>query len=404
MKNVLFVLHTLPWPLKFGGNQAMFNGMFALKDDVNIYVTFPLENHSQNLCNSFVHEFGDKINLLPYGNDEKRTLRGQLKKIKSRISKFLWRNNVDLILERELNIRQVPQRAIEHINNIIRTYNIEIVQVEMMSHLSLVNSLPSTVKKIFVHHEIGFVCKWQILQEYKANDFYRSKYESFKIEEIGLLNKYDSIVVLSEDDKVKLQQAGVRVPVYSSFAIVRQQSVFYPHIEDCHKLFFIGSSDHRPNYLGIDWFLNNCWDRLLEYDDKYKLLIVSKWDTTYINFYKSEYRNIEFLGFVEDLGKVLKDGILIVPITVGSGIRMKILEGVNHGLPVVSTSIGAEGLPLISGEDSYVADSPEQFVQCILNLRNKDLRMKFVKSLYCKVNSLFSLKALRDNRIRIIES
>lgn len=405
MKNILFVLYTLPWPLDYGGNQAMFNGIAALKDVANIFIVYPEWEKDTKLKarEDMKRELGGNIQIFPF--IEKRDVSSPRRFVKE-VCRFLdyhtFINDKDCILDMELNFKQVPQGEIELVNKIIREKSIDIVQVEIITQLSIVNSLPDNVRKVFVHHELGFIRKQQLLNEMETNEYFHSLAECSKILEIGLLNKYDDIIVLSDIDKGKLEQAGVTKPIHTSFAIVKAPLEFKPQIDDYHTLCFIGAPKHRPNYLAVKWFLDNCWDQLLSIDKNYKLKIIGRWGKSEMKEIGDVYKNVIFTGFVDDLGKELQNGIMIVPITVGSGIRMKILEAASNGIPVVSTSIGAEGLPLVDGENSFVTDNPSQFVDDIIKLKDKALRLKYVENLNQVIRKKYSLEALTRNRQEIL--
>lgn len=403
-KNILFVLHTLPWPLEYGGNQAMFNGIYALKDVANVYVTYPewLKDTKQKAREEMIEELGGNIQIFPY--IRKRDYSSPRKIVKNLfkiVDNHFFRKDKDFIFEGELSINQVPQEHIDLINEIIKTYHIDIVQVEIITQLSVVNSLPDEVRKVFVQEEIGYVRKEQLLDIMHGNSYYRSVAECSKIQEIGLMNKYDDVIVFSEADKKKLEEAGVTVPVHSSFAIIKAPLEFKPHIEGHKKLCFIGAPEHRPNYLAMIWFLENCWNKLLQRDSEYELKIIGNWSKKDAIPIKNKYNNIVFTGFVEDLGSELENSIMIVPITVGSGIRMKILEAAANGIPVVSTSIGAEGLPLINGENAFIADDADEFVNDVIKLKDRSLRLKFVTALNDVIRKKYSLDALKKNRMEI---
>ena len=92
---------------------------------------------------------------------------------------------------------------------------------------------------------------------------------------------------------------------------------------------------------------------------------------------------------------------MIVPITIGSGIRMKILEAASMGIPFVSTTVGAEGIPLRDGHDCFLTDSPNTFVEDIVKLQDKELKLLFIQNANCMVCENYSLEALRRNRLEI---
>ena len=89
--------------------------------------------------------------------------------------------------------------------------------------------------------------------------------------------------------------------------------------------------------------------------------------------------------------------------TVGSGIRMKILEAATIGVPFISTSVGVEGLPFVNGEDCFVDDEPKKFVEDILKLRDKSLRIQFIRSAQEKVKFNYSFDALRNDHLAMYE-
>lgn len=405
-KNILFVLPMIPWPLSSGGHQAMYNGILAVKDVSNIYLTFPVYANEkiEKVCEEFIKDLGGKVQLLPFiVADDESFVRKASRHLKDFLERKIINTASEYTLNKVLNIKQVSQKEIEYVNYIIKQHDIDIVQVEMLEQITIVNSLPSHVRKVFVHHELGYVKNGQLLSEYGANDYYKSKYENYKIEEIGLLNHYDDVIVLSDIDRQKLQNEGVKVPVHTSFAVVKSAKAFAPQINDYHNIVFIGAPKHRPNFLAVIWFLDNCWDKLLSIDPDYKLKIIGLWDNERMKTISEKYNNIVFTGFVDDLGDELKNGIMVVPITVGSGIRMKILEAANYGIPVVSTSIGAEGLPLIDGKNAFIADEASVFVEKVLQLKDRALRETFVNNMKSTIDAYYSIDSLKKNRIKIYE-
>lgn len=402
-KNILFILPKLPWPLNSGGNQAMFNGLASVKDVANIFITFPVSYINENDSKSLIEQLGASCVIEPFLDCEEISFWGRaIRKIYRFLETKFVKSKKDALLDKELSFEVPSNKFVEFVNNFICNHSIDIVQVEMLSMITIVNSLPSHVRKIFVHHELGYIRKEQLLFEFNANLRYKCKLDVYKIGEIGLLNKYDDIIVLSEIDKRKLEQEGVKVPIHASFAVVKSNPDFTPQIDDYHSLVFIGSSGHKPNLIAVNWFLENCWERLLTVDERFSLKVVGVWGESYSKPILKKYRNIIFKGFVEDLHGELKDAIMIVPITVGSGIRMKILEAANYGIPVVSTSIGAEGLPLINGENAFIADDATEFINSIIKLREKSIRIKFVKSLYEEIRDKYSLQSLSANRCQIM--
>lgn len=112
---------------------------------------------------------------------------------------------------------------------------------------------------------------------------------------------------------------------------------------------------------------------------------------------------IEFLGFVDDLQNAIKDSVMIVPIMIGSGIRMKILEAAAMGVTFVTTTIGVYGMPFENMKECIIADNPNDFVNGIINCLNYNFRIKLIENAHKKYLSTYSLEKLKESRIKAYE-
>ena len=405
-KNILFIVHCLPYPLNSGGRQAIFNGMLAIKDDYNIFITYPDTDTAQDRIDkqAFLTAIGENVKLLPFVNNNTIEKRSFVQKVSCKMI---------ALLNKICKTKQVPPNPysywieevlpksksyIDHIRNIIKDCNIDAVH-EMVRNLPLVLSLPCNVKTIFVHHELGFT-RHQLELESLSSDFYDGQTicNWAKCLEISLLNKFDHVVTLSSTDSQKLRNAGVSTRIHDSFAIVKSSQVANLVSDNPLELRFVGPDNHIPNIVGLKWFLDNCWTRLLQTDANYHLRIIGKWSDKNITSLSTQYPNVSFMGFVENLESAIQNTIMIVPITIGSGIRMKILEAAKLGIPFVSTTIGAEGIPVQSGKHCLLADDPSDFVDAILQLRDHDKRAMFIKKAHQLIEDNYSLEALKLNR------
>ena len=411
MKRVLFVVPFLPYPFSSGGHQAIFNGLMAVPDNVELFLAYPSYSEQSDNEQKMASHLNRKITILPYKNHYNP--RGEkildlIYKLKYGIKKTLKGEKVGQQRKApyEVWLNQLMPKSegfIRHINSIIADHRIEIIQCEMLESLSLILSFPAGLKTIFVHHELGFVRKGQnpFLSEEPFTG--EANVEINKIIEVDLLNRYDRIVTLSSIDTKKLQDAGVRAPIHTSFAIVNTPARVISELDNIGCLSFIGPEWHPSNKEGLLWFLNNCWDGLQKVDSPYVLRVIGNWTEETKKSISRQFRNVEFLGYVDDLEAVIKNTIMIVPITIGSGIRMKILEACMTGVPVVTTSIGKEGLPLENGTHCFVADTPSEFVDAIFSLSDSSICNKMILAAQDVIKHSYSLEALRDNRATLYQ-
>lgn len=135
------------------------------------------------------------------------------------------------------------------------------------------------------------------------------------------------------------------------------------------NILFVGGMHWPPNTEGILWFTNKVFPIIQETIHDVTLYAIGKSPPASLN----NTENIVVPGFVEDLTDFWdKSRVFIVPIFSGGGMRVKILDAWTHGLPIVSTSIGAEGIDTIHGENILIADTPAEFAQQIIRLLSND--------------------------------
>jgi GT2 family glycosyltransferase/glycosyltransferase involved in cell wall biosynthesis len=133
-------------------------------------------------------------------------------------------------------------------------------------------------------------------------------------------------------------------------------------------MLFLGSFRHDPNRVALDWFVERALRPILARQPNARLVVAGS-DPPPDHAYADYAAHLEMLGFVEDVRDVLaRYAVFICPIRSGSGVRVKLLEAYAAGMPVVSTTVGAEGLAGKDGELCALADDPADFAEQVLAL------------------------------------
>lgn len=408
MKNILFILPWLPYPLRSGGHQAIFNGIKTVVDDYNVFITYDKNEEDDSIDQiNFSKALGHSVTILPFTKKiqkEKQSflLRCYIKfwNIKERIkNKFQPQKNIYEPYFFKIAVND--NKKILFINDLIKSYNIDIVQCEMVSRISDVLYLPSHVKKIYVQHQIDYIRCQLDLEQQNLFSKYKEELHQSKQSEIFLLNRFDSIIALSEYDKNCMEKDGVTTPIHVSPAIVSTEPRQFNNSTKKKILSFVGPSRHPPNVAGLQWFLENCWNELKKKDGEYTLQIIGEWDNSLKQTFSKKFPEIKFRGFVPNLEEFIKNTIMIVPINIGSGIRMKILEAISLGIPVVSTVIGAQGLPLEDQIDCYITNDSLTFVLDILKLKDVDTQQRMVKNAQKKIIKSYSFPNMKTSRLKL---
>jgi glycosyltransferase involved in cell wall biosynthesis len=143
---------------------------------------------------------------------------------------------------------------------------------------------------------------------------------------------------------------------------------FKPAGREPLTMLFVGSFRHDPNRVAVDWFVRDVLPHILKHEPAAKLAIAGS-DPPPPHAYADHAANLEMLGYVEDVRDPLaRYSVFVCPILSGSGVRVKLLEAFAAGIPVVSTSVGAEGLTSSDGAICAIADQPEAFAARALGL------------------------------------
>jgi glycosyltransferase involved in cell wall biosynthesis len=135
-----------------------------------------------------------------------------------------------------------------------------------------------------------------------------------------------------------------------------------------NRLLFCGALDTTPNKNGLLWFYNRIWPVLKQSLNPVSLTVVGRNgnDTAYEPLKQDS--QINFIGEVDDVSEYYANSdIALVPLLEGSGTRLKILEAMSFGIPVVSTSIGAEGIDYSDGKNILIANGVEAFTKTIMD-------------------------------------
>ncbi len=147
-------------------------------------------------------------------------------------------------------------------------------------------------------------------------------------------------------------------------------------------LVFVGSMDWLPNVDGVLYFSREILPLIRRSKPDCTLAVVGRNPPREILQLVTEDPRIRVTGTVEDIRPYFwNSSVSIVPLRIGGGTRLKIFEAMAAKTPVVSTSIGAEGLPVTSGEDCYLADSPQDFAaRCLELLSDAPLRARIAST------------------------
>jgi glycosyltransferase involved in cell wall biosynthesis len=210
--------------------------------------------------------------------------------------------------------------------------------------------------------------------------YFLGQYLKMRAYEHVLCKRYDAVAAVSEQDAEAIRERfRVRdvfsVPTGVDFDFFSPMAEGTPGklLRDPHDLVFTGSMDWMPNEDAILYFADEILPRIASRVPEVKVTVVGRNPTPKLQALAKREPKIVLTGRVDDVRPYIdRSAVYIVPIRVGGGTRIKIYEAMGMARAVVSTTIGAEGLPLENGKEIVLADDPGRFADEVLRLMNDD--------------------------------
>jgi len=196
------------------------------------------------------------------------------------------------------------------------------------------------------------------------------------------VRKFHHVVAVSEGDRTLMTQwvDDDRVTVVPTGVDLAQYRPDPSAPDPSPIVTFVGAMDWEPNVDGVEYFASEMWPAIQAEVPEAKLRIVGRNPDRRVKKWASE--SIEITGRVPSVVEYLQQSsVVIVPLRIGGGTRLKIYEAMATAKAVVSTTVGAEGLDVQHGRDIMLADDAASFAQAVIMLlRDRELRRRYQKA------------------------
>lgn len=390
MSNILFLTHIYPFPPDDGGRIVTYNTLSILeKRNHNVFlVSFYDPKKEREAKIGRIKQFLVSKN---YDNNNIRLLRNFFQKLPYTMEKYLDKD-IEAIISKILDEEEIDIVILDHLHMAYYAKLIKKINPKISVYLRQHN-IESVIMKRAYKEEANLLKRLYLLLQYKK----LYKYES------NICRLMDGVFVITEEDKRTLKQMNAsieKIDVVKAGVDFKRYYPIEPQIKNSNQnynLVFLGAMNWLPNENGVIWFLENVFQELINDVKGIKFYIVGKNPSEKIRNYEKAYpENIEVTGYVEDERKyIAMADVFIVPLLIGGGMRLKILNALAMKKAVVSTNIGAEGINL---KNSYsIADSPEEFKNNIKKiLLNDQYRYSLEENGYNQVKKYYSFESVLE--------
>lgn len=292
------------------------------------------------------------------------------------------------------------QKMANELKQLLNERKFDVIHFEMLHTGQFLPVLPKNATKTILDQQNIDSLIWQRLFTTERNQLkklaYYWQYKRFSAFEKKICPDFNVCVCVSEEDRKRLLQIcpnantdvapnGVDIDYFAPSANKETES----------QLVFTGSMDWQPNEDAVLFFCQQIFPLIKSEVPEITFYIVGSKPTERV-LQLNNIGGVIVTGFVDDVRTYIADSaVYVVPLRIGGGTRLKILQAFGMSKAVVSTSVGCEGIDAKDGENIVIADEPRQFADSIIKLlKDKQLRQKLGENGRLLVQEKYDWKAI----------
>ncbi len=357
--NILQLCNKSPYPSRDGGaiaTSAMSQGFEKLGHRVYILAINTPKHYTTEV---------EIAPLLP------ENINIKLVDVNTNINVFRFINNL-FFSRLPYNAERFYSKAFEaELVDLLKNNSFDVIQIEglyMAFYVPLIRKYSQALISYRAHNiesEIWFrtaISEKNVLKKLYFNNLAK-RLRKF---EIAFLAQYDVLVPITEADADKLSKLGNKKPTFVAPATIDPENLQYePENVNYPSVFFIGALDWVPNQEGLIWFVDKIWPLIKREKNDVDFHVAGR-NAPHWLINKLRRSGVNFWGEIENSHKFMNTfAVMVVPLFTGSGLRVKIVEGMSLGKAIVSTTIGTEGIDTVHGQNIMIADTIEEFADCV---------------------------------------
>ena len=379
---ILFLSRWFPYPVNNGSKLRIYNLLRGLSQYHDVTLLSFADQPGADPEAPEIREICSKVRVIPWKEFSPNTLRARLA-----VLSFQPRSIVDTFSS------EMAQTITEFLNE--QLYDLVIAsQLQMAAYYPYFQDAPAIFEELEIgfFHDRAFSVEGTMRLRQALTWFKLRRYLS------RLLDAYQACTVASAQER---QLVAENFPGYTKPIEVIPNCLDIEEYKNVtaerkpNTLIFTGPFTYRANYDAMIWFVGEVFPLILKEVPDTHLIITGD----HGNLPLPASKNITLTGYVDDI-KILiaSSSVSVAPLLSGGGTRLKILEAMALGTPVVATPKGAEGLDVISGEHLILANSPAEYADCVIKLLNdENLRLQFAEKAQMLVQDKYNWgRALSD--------
>ena len=358
---VLLLTQVLPYPPDSGPKVKTWNVLkyLAQRHEVTL-VSFVRGDQSADIHH--LRGYCQAIYTVPM---ERGMLRNGLAMVRSMASGQPWM----MIRDDRAAMRQLVDR-------LAAETRFDIAHADQLNMAQYAARVPGAGKILDAHNALWLLYKrlWQTMKPGPQKWLLGRDWQLLKGYEGRVCQEFDAVLVVSEEDKTALQEAaGTAVDMtVIPIAVDTDEVTPVARRPGADHIIHVGTMYWPPNIDGILWFIREVYPRIRAQRPTVTFDVIGARPPEEIVRLGGDGSGINVTGYVDDPTPYLEQaGVMVVPLRAGGGMRVKILNALAQGLPIISTSLGCEGIGVTHGRDVMIGDNPQDFAEAVLQAIDK---------------------------------
>ncbi len=269
------------------------------------------------------------------------------------------------------------KRIVNCVKDILARRNISFVWMEYEQMAYYLQWLKDTPSVVVCHDALSQMYERKMQGKSLINFFYRLQFYKTKKWEKNIVSKCDAIVTLSEKDRqIILQTTGCsKEKCFVSFPkVTRYKSDVLKNNTEKDGICFFGAMSRDENIEAVKWFLDNIWISLKKKNQKLKFYIIGSSPDENLIEYTQQYSDVIVTGFVDNPANIMgRCFFSVAPLFHGAGVKIKVIECMEQGLPVITTQVGAEGIYAKQENGLFITNQRKEYLKFCQKLLESDI-------------------------------
>lgn len=244
---------------------------------------------------------------------------------------------------------------------------------QMIALTTMIRKVFPDSKIVSIEEDVTFLASKRRLENTDSllkRIYFKLEYKNVLRFERKCLEMSNLVVLNNKKDDKLLYENGFNVRTWVWTPYFQNMTEFERKPNASKNVLFYGAMNRPENWKSVMWFIENVWSSLK--DRGFNLVVIGNKPPKELQAFHG-IDNIYIEGFVENIQPYFEEGLcLVAPLVLGAGVKIKILEAMSSGIPVLTNDIGIEGIPAIHGKEFFYCCKPQDYVDYVLKL-TKDM-------------------------------